>query len=61
VRVSQSKVWGAMLLGAPRSPDLCVEPAGVSQALLGAGRLTLEEDHGAVEVGLKRFQIGPES
>jgi hypothetical protein len=36
---------GAVLSGAPQSPALCVDPAGVYQALLGAGRLTREEDH----------------
>ena len=40
-----------MLSGARQRPDLCVEPAG------GAGRLTQEEDHGAV-VDVKEETVG---
>ena len=38
---------GAVLSSAPQSPAPCVDLAGVYQALLGAGCLTQEEDHGA--------------
>ena len=51
VTASQSEASGAMLSGAPRRPDLCVEPVG------GAGRLTQEEDHGAV-VDVKEETVG---